>query len=59
VWLSPALAEIVPLDRQVPFLVDLWMHSASYAVGIAGGLALAAWTLRRRLVARAASWVEA
>ena len=59
VWLSPALAEIVPLDRQVPFLVDLWMHSASYAVGIAGGLALAAWTLRRRLVARAAPWVEA
>jgi hypothetical protein len=53
IWLSPALAEILPWDRQVPFLVDLWMHSASYAVGIVGGLALAAWTLRRRLVARA------
>ena len=53
VSLPPQLAEILPWDRQVPFLVDLWMHSASYAVGIIGGLALAAWTLRRRLVSRA------
>ena len=48
VWLSPFLSAQLPLDRHVPFLVDLWMHTASYAAGIVGGLALAVWTWRQR-----------
>ena len=48
VWLPPFLSEQLPPDRRVPFLVDLWMHTASYAAGIVGGLALAVWTWRQR-----------
>jgi hypothetical protein len=48
VWLPPALANRLAVDRQVPFLVDLWMHSASYASGLVGGLALTLWTWRQR-----------
>ena len=48
VWLTPPMSELIPLDRQTAFLTDLWMHSASYAAGMLGGLALAAWTWRRR-----------
>jgi hypothetical protein len=39
---------IVPRSRHVRFLVDLWAHTASYCVGIVGGLALALWTWRAR-----------
>ena len=40
VVLVGSLAEHVPADRHVPFLVDLWIHSASYATGVIGGLVL-------------------
>lgn len=46
--LAPPMSELVPLDRQIPFLVDLWMHSASYASGILGGIGLAVWVWRQR-----------
>jgi hypothetical protein len=48
VWLTPPMSSLVPADRHVPFLIDLWMHSASYASGVLGGLALAVWTWQRR-----------
>jgi hypothetical protein len=48
VWLTPPIAEILAPDRHVPFLIDLWAHSASYLAGILGGLALTVWTWRRR-----------
>jgi hypothetical protein len=48
VWLVPPLSIVVPADRQIPFLIDLWMHTASYAAGVLGGLALVAWTWRQR-----------
>jgi hypothetical protein len=48
VWLVPPLATRVPVDRHAPFLVDLWMHSASYLAGMIGGLALTLWTWRQR-----------
>jgi hypothetical protein len=48
VWLVEPMASRVPADRHVPFLVDLWMHSASYLAGVVGGLALSVWTWRRR-----------
>ena len=55
VWLSPLLSKQLPPDRHVPFLIDLWMHTASYAAGVVGGLALAVWTWRQRGHSRAAA----
>jgi hypothetical protein len=34
------LAESVPSARQIPFIADLWAHSASYLAGFIGGLVL-------------------
>jgi hypothetical protein len=42
------LASIIPPEKHARFLADLWAHSASYLVGIVGGLRLCAWTLRKR-----------
>ena len=55
VWLSPMLSEQLRPDRHVPFLTDLWMHTASYAAGVLGGLVLAVWTWRQRRTSRAAA----
>lgn len=38
VHLTGRLAEAVPSTRHVPFLADLWAHSASYFTGVVGGL---------------------
>jgi hypothetical protein len=45
------LASAVPSDRHVPFLVDLWAHSAAYLVGFVGILVLSVriWRKRRLL----------
>ena len=48
VWLVEPLATRLPADRHVPFLADLWAHTASYAVGMLGGLVLVGWTWRHR-----------
>lgn len=48
VWLNPPMSALVPQSRQVPFLIDLWAHSASYVSGIVGGIALSVWTWRAR-----------
>lgn len=42
------LATAVPPDRHVPFLVDLWMHEASYLGGFLGGTALVVFVWRSR-----------
>jgi hypothetical protein len=47
--LADPLGAVVPLDRHDRFLADLWAHSASYAGGLIGGLALSIATFRRRL----------
>ena len=46
-WLSPML----PVERHARFIADLWAHSASYFVGIIGGLIMCAkvWTKRRKI----------
>jgi hypothetical protein len=43
------LADEVPADRHVPFLADLWAHSASYLVGFVGGIVvtISVWRSRR------------
>ena len=35
-----SLAEVVPPEKHVAFLADLWAHNASYLVGIVGGIVL-------------------
>jgi len=40
VYLVGSIADRVPSDRHVPFLIDLWAHSASYLVGAVGGVIL-------------------
>jgi hypothetical protein len=40
VFLVEPIASRVPQDRHVPFLTDLWMHLASYAVAGLGGITL-------------------
>lgn len=43
-WLNPLL----PPEKHARFMADLWAHSASYAVGILGGLIACGYTYRRR-----------
>ena len=38
VFLVGPMGREVPPDRHVPFLADLWAHSASYLVGLVGGI---------------------
>jgi hypothetical protein len=38
VYLVGPIARELPADRHPLFLADLWAHSASYAVGLAGGI---------------------
>ncbi len=47
VLMSP-LAEKVPHEKHIPFLVDLWVHNASYCGGFVGGLFLMFWVWRVR-----------
>ena len=46
--LQGRLATLVPADRHARFLADLWAHSASYALGLTGGLAVCVSTFRGR-----------
>ena len=50
VHLTAPFDELVPRDRHIPFLVDLWTHNASYLAGFMGGCALIGLVLldRRR-----------
>ena len=48
VVLLPPLADQVPANRHVAFIAALWMHLASYAAGIIGGLLLCVHAWRRR-----------
>ncbi|MEM9352649.1 MAG: hypothetical protein AAGA92_06530 [Planctomycetota bacterium] len=50
--LWPAMADRLPPEKHVPFLVDLCAHNASYAGGFLGGAVLTVWVWRRRGVLR-------
>lgn len=50
IYLDEDLAALVPASHQPLFLVALWMHSASYMVGIVGGSILIARTWQKRRV---------
>jgi hypothetical protein len=49
VALRGPIVEKLPTDRYVPFLADLWAHSASYVVGFVGGtvVIVQVWLSRR------------
>lgn len=49
------IADRVPADRHVPFLVDLWAHNASYAAGFIGGVVLIVLVARDRRRRRTAA----
>ena len=53
VYLVGPLAEELPADRHMPFLADLWVHSASYLVGAVGGIVviILVWRSRGRAAA--------
>ncbi|MHC4879081.1 MAG: hypothetical protein ACYTGL_21725 [Planctomycetota bacterium] len=48
VHLTGPMARTVPPDRHIRFLVDLWIHNASYLAGAVGGFTLIIATLFRR-----------
>jgi hypothetical protein len=48
VWLTEPMASLVPSERHVAFLTDLWAHLASYASGLIGGTVLIIWSWRKR-----------
>jgi hypothetical protein len=48
-WMSDAG---VPTKKQMLFAVDLWAHSASYLIGVAGALVVLGLTIRRRATRR-------
>ena len=50
--LAGRLAEKVPPEKHVAFLIDGFAHTASYAVGFAGGLVVIALVWRSRLAAQ-------
>jgi hypothetical protein len=48
VFLVGPIARELPPDRHVPFLADLWAHSASYLVGLIGGIVVIVLVWRSR-----------
>jgi hypothetical protein len=48
VFLVGPIAQVLPTDRHVPFIADLWAHSISYAVGFLGGLVVMVMVWRSR-----------
>ena len=48
VFLVGSISDRVPADRHVPFLIDLWAHSASYLVGFVGGIVVIVMVLLGR-----------
>jgi hypothetical protein len=49
VTLVPAIAAKLPQSKTTPFLVDLWIHNASYTGGFVGGIFLMGWVWRSRI----------
>jgi hypothetical protein len=50
IWLAGDLADAIPAPVRARFLADLWAHSASYLVGVFGGVVIARLVYRRRRV---------
>jgi len=46
--LDGVFASAIPLPKHVPFIVDMWAHSASYLFGFVGGIVLIVRIWRKR-----------
>jgi hypothetical protein len=46
--LAGAFASNIPSPKHIPFLVDMWAHSASYLAGFVGGIVLIVRIWRKR-----------
>lgn len=54
IHLAGGFEEVIPAEKQDAFLIDLWIHNASYAGGFLGGMILMVWVVvdRYRLTHR-------
>src|SRR5262245_25077785 len=48
IFLAGPLAHNLPAERHMPFLADAWAHSASYFVGVVGGIVVLVRVWRSR-----------
>jgi hypothetical protein len=50
--LTGVFASVLPPEKHIPFLVDMWAHSASYLFGFVGGIVLIVriWRKRQRTI---------
>lgn len=48
IFLVGSMAQLVPTEKHAAFLADLWAHSASYLIGILGGIFLVSQVWRSR-----------
>ena len=48
IQLTGVFASVLPPEKHLPFLVDMWAHSASYLFGFIGGIVLIIRTWRKR-----------
>jgi len=46
--LTDAFGSKIPASRHIPFIVDMWTHSASYLFGFVGGIVLIVRIWRKR-----------
>lgn len=53
VFLVGPIAKAVPAERHVPFLIDLWTHTANYIFGFIGGIWLCIRVWRSRALVNA------
>lgn len=45
IHLAGGFTHVIPKEKQDAFLIDLWIHSASYAGGFLGGMILMVWVV--------------
>jgi len=48
IQLTGVFASVLPSEKHIPFVVDMWAHSASYLFGFVGGIVLIIRIWRKR-----------
>ncbi|MCC9606991.1 hypothetical protein LOC68_15075 [Blastopirellula sp. JC732] len=52
IWPAPDFARLMKREAHVGFLIDAWAHSAAYAFGFFGGIAVCIWIWMQRRILR-------
>jgi hypothetical protein len=57
IQLTGVFASVLPPEKHIPFIVDMWAHSASYLFGFVGGIVLIVriWRKRERTIQQPSS----